>query len=203
MKALIPFILPLVVLIVIGFAFWRWMQNNSTEPSISDTAESIEITQLDDNEKTDLATGTVNDVPSVSMVAPEGAPEEAKSSRAQVRYQIRDNAVSLLVLANLIAKKARATSATSTDSSSQEQTEEASQEEEKSQKKFVVWFKPANKATLTRAFSLEEGKGGLIGSASVGLDALPMEVYITDTETMSDVPTNTWFRAVIPAPSQE
>ncbi len=173
MKALIPFILPLVVLIILGAAFWRWVQNNS-KPEISDNAASVEVMEVDQATTTELARGA-DDVPTVNMVTPDNAPESADDSQARVRYQIEGNTASLLVLASLV-----------------DQTEE-----------YTVWLKPSNSEVLTRAFVLEEGKGGLMGTASVPVSSLPLTVYLTTADTMADVPTNTYFEAVIPAPAAE
>lgn len=173
MKALIPFILPLVVLIILGAAFWRWVQNNS-KPEISDQAASVEVTDVDEATTSELARGAA-DVPTVTMVAPENAPADTTDSQARVRYQISGDTASLLVLASL-ANPAET---------------------------YTVWFKPANSDVLTRAFVLEEGKGGLMGTASVPVSSLPLTVYLTTAESAADVAANTYFQAVVPAPEAE
>lgn len=197
MKALIPFILPLVVLIILGVVFWRWVQNNSNEPAISDSAASVQVMEVDQATTTELARGA-SDVPTVEMTSPEDAPEAADNSSARIRYQIKDNAVSLLVLASLATRVQAARQAAQNEATTAGEVQPTP-----SDPKYIVWFKPAGQETLTRAFELEVGKGGFMGTASVSLDALPMTVYITTAETMADVPANTWFEATIPAPTAE
>lgn len=220
MKALLPFILPLVVLIVLGVVFWQWLQNNSTEPTIDDSAASVQVAEIDQATTTELARGSTADVPSVTMEAPEEAPAEAKDSTATIRYQIKDKTVSLLVLASMayaLSNRVDASSATPMPTAQPADPQPATEVEAtpisaavskiqsalEAGQKFFVWFKPAGKDTLTKAFELEEGKGGLMGSASIPVEALPMDVYITTTQTMADVPTNTWLKATIPAPASE
>lgn len=173
MKALIPFILPLVVLIILGAAFWRWVQNNS-QPAIDPNAASVEVMEVDEASVTELARGAA-DVPTLNMVAPANAPEDAVDAHARIRYQIDGNNASLLLLATV---------------PDQTQT-------------YTAWFKPANSDVLTRAFVLEEGKGGLMGSASVPVSSLPLTVYLTTADNMADVASNTYFEAIIPAPEVE
>lgn len=83
---------------------------------------------------------------------------EAAEAVGNIRYETVDGKVRLSVTANLPELK---------------------------EGQYQVWFKEANKEKAQPAFVLEPGKAGLIGSAAVSQDSLPLEVIVSK-ELLSD-----------------
>ncbi|MBD3250382.1 MAG: hypothetical protein GF381_02330 [Candidatus Pacebacteria bacterium] len=51
---------------------------------------------------------------------------------------------------------------------------------------YQVWFKPEGSEVTRKAFVLDMGKGGLMGSAAVSTDLLPFEVVVTEELSPAD-----------------
>lgn len=95
MKRFLPFIFPLVAVLVIVFLVFRWYRLNTQTPGeISEFGEGVEIENLSQNETREALAG-VGDYQTVDMEATN--PEDM----GQVRYEIKDGKVRFSVMANL------------------------------------------------------------------------------------------------------
>ncbi len=95
MKKLLPFIFPLVAVLVIIFLVFRWYRLNTQTPgTISEFGEGIEIEDLSTTELQDSLSG-VGDYKTVDLIS---ADDE---SVGRVRYEIKDGKIKFSVFAGL------------------------------------------------------------------------------------------------------
>lgn len=177
MKKYTPYIFPLLVLIIVFFLVYRWYSNRNQTAGNNYDAQ-LQAEELNETELSSLL-GGVEDFETVEMQPvptevpteapsetsdsmeepPTSAPEttsaeEDSSRRGNIRFQIVAGKIIFSVLANL------------------KQTVEGSEQ-------YQVWVQPDQAEQPQPVFSLEEGKGGLMGTAGLSIDLLPMDVFVT------------------------
>ncbi len=94
MKKVLPFVFPLVALLIVVFLAYRWYNLNTTRSGqIADNSEGVEIQDLTESERNNIMRG-VGDFKSVEL---KGDPQ----TRGDVRYEIQDGKVVFSVSADL------------------------------------------------------------------------------------------------------
>lgn len=157
MKKFTPYVFPLVALLVVIFLLYRWYDMR-TEQAVKpvEFGEGVEIENLSENELGSVLRGA-NDVTTVDLQNIQ--PEGAEPATGVIRYDVVDNKVLFSVMAEL---------------------------PELEQGAYQVWLKEINGNGSRKAFSLEVGKGGMMGSASVATELLPFEVVVTKEMNVAD-----------------
>lgn len=97
MKKFLPFALPAVALLIVGFLIWRWYSDQTTRPTgeISQFAEGVEIENLSDQASLAPNRG-VTDYKTAELRAEDGA-----TAAGQIRYELVDDRVRFTVMATL------------------------------------------------------------------------------------------------------
>lgn len=178
MKKYTPYILPLIVILVVFVLIYRWydMRTERMTSSLLDEGVVIENLSEDELQKT---LSEASDFATVEMtpVKPEGGSEakdeDEKLSDAVIRYDVSDGKLKFSVIGTF---------------------PESSEE-------YQVFLRDLNDTVTRHAFTLEDRKGGLVGSASVSADVLPVEVIVA--RGGSDKPGEIVLRGTIEAPVQE
>lgn len=178
MKNITPYIFPIVALLVVVFLLYRWydMRTEQVDRPV-EFGEGVEIENLSEAELGSVLRGAEN-VKTVELQAPQANVESAGEAVGSgvIRYDIADNKVRFSVLADLPALEVGA---------------------------YQVWLKEIDGEGIRKAFSLESGKGGMMGSASVASDLLPFEVVVSKETTAGDETMEAVvLRGVIQAPAE-
>lgn len=97
MKKFLPFALPAVALVIVGFLVWRWYSDRTSRPTgeISQFAEGVEIENLSDKAAV-TRTGSVADFKTADL-----KPEPGATAAGQIRYELTDGKVRFTVMATL------------------------------------------------------------------------------------------------------
>ena len=171
MKKYTPYLLPLIVLSVVFFLVFRWY-NTRTERQQADLfGEGVQIENLTDEELQETLSGA-GDLETVQLEQVE--PESAPEvAEGVIRYEIIEDRARFSVVASLPIDADN----------------------------YQVWLRDANGENTRHAFSLAERKGGLIGSASIPVDQLPVEVLVT--RGSSDEMGSVLMRGMLEAPAAE
>lgn len=203
MKAISPYIFPLIVVAIVFFLIYRWYSNQQTPTS--DIGEGITIENLSESELSDVLSGVGDydtielepvepptEVPTGDEAADAAAAERRQRLRrtlaglaAVVRYEIDGDTLRLSV----IGQPEEPTT----------QTETVDQQ----QPDYTVWFKRLDGDEVQRGFALEPGKGGLVGSGSLSASLLPLEVFVTQGTEWQDDMSNVVLKGVIEAKTAE
>lgn len=197
MKRFTPYIFPLVVLLVIFFLVYRWYSLRSQQRAEdAEFGEGIQIENLSEEEAANVVTG-VGDVETAPLEAPvQPDKDEVGLTTGQnlgtIRYEITEDKVLFSVLANLDVAGLTA--------QAEDGTTMGVSPEALADKEYTVYVRSIDGDDLTEAFKLVVGKGGLLGSASISTDLLPVEVIVTDAKTKSEVLDNILLRGVIQSP---
>lgn len=158
MKRFTPYIFPLIVLAIVFFLVYRWYNMRSDRTADSDQyGEGIEIENLSDSESDSILQGA-GDFETTPMERSD-TEEGAVAGAGAIRYEIADGKVRFSVSADLPEPETP----------------------------YNVWVRTVDGDNLTKAFSLELGKGGYMGSAAVGDDLLPLEVIVSKADNKSEV----------------
>ncbi|HEX7018342.1 MAG TPA: hypothetical protein VF209_05560 [Patescibacteria group bacterium] len=100
---------------------------------------------------------------------------EGQTASGRVRYDVQDERVSFSVSADLADLEAGF---------------------------YQVWLKSPDSEAMTKAFTLEMGKGGYTGTGAVSADQLPLEVVVTRELNDDDTPEDVVLRATIEKPAE-
>lgn len=236
MQKWLPYLLPVGVILIGGWFFWRWFSSNTVKPITPELGEGIKIEELSTKSRenilspaadtktiilvapqpstspastpaptvnpspTSLATAIPADSPSLTptpTLVSTPTPDQSKSPfKGAVRFLQENKMLTLMVTMDVL----RSLRAGQSDDQSVFSGDTASPApENQSEKPYVVWLRQPGGKKLTKAFTLEDGKGGLWGSASVDISELPLEVLVTTTEKMSEVDSSTVLKGIIPA----
>lgn len=190
MKKITPYIFPLIVLAIVFFLVYRWYSLRGQQTAENaEFGEGIQIENLSEEEAADVSSG-VGDVETAPLESTEGEDASTSDNTGTIRYEIDGNRVlfsvlatigTLRVLDNVLDTAPDATPVPTPDPNAQ----------------YTVYIRSLDGDNLTRAFSLSSGKGGLLGSASISTDLLPVEVLVTDATSISEVLDNVLLRGVI------
>lgn len=161
MQKIAPFIFPLVAFVIVLLLLFRWYSlQNSRSGQITDEGQVIELNDLLKSQN-----GTPSATPNLGGKQL-GQASDYKTQELQpfhnektgvtadatgnIRYEITNNQVALTVFVQLMQHDSGV---------------------------YQVWWQKGD--TLTKAFVLEPGKGGLMGSATISQDQLPLEVVVS------------------------
>lgn len=152
MKKYTPYLLPLIVLSVVFFLVFRWY-NTRTERQQADLfGEGVQIEDLTDEELMETLSGS-EDLETVQLeqVDVEDEAEAPAVAEGVIRYDIVNDRVRFSVVASLPLDE----------------------------QNYHIWLRDQDGETTRYISSLSERKGGFIGSASLPVDQLPVEVLVT------------------------
>lgn len=161
MKKLSPFLYPLVAVAVIFFLVYRWYATSTQRVPDLGLTEGVQIENLTDEEIVSAMQGT-DDLETVEL-------ESSQNVDGQIRYEVKDNAVSFSVIANL----------------------------PQGDTPYHVWMKSSESETFEKVFSLQPVKGGYIGSASVDTQLLPIEVIVSSSEDSNSLEDTAILKGVL------
>ncbi|GEM_PF-383685 len=154
-----PYLLPLVVLSVVFFLVFRWY-NARTEQLRPDLfGEGVQIENLTDDEllstfdeSSDLETVQLERVtpPATEGETTDSEVPAASIAEGAIRYTVQDDRARFSVIATLPLEA----------------------------QNYHVWIRDLDGETNRYVFTLSEQKGGFLGSASIPVDQLPVEVLV-------------------------
>jgi len=180
MKKYTPYILPLIVIAVVFILVYRWYNMRTERMTSSLLEEGVIIENLSEeelqetlNEAGDFKTIELTPVQSAEADDEDEGSEAESASDAVIRYDITDDRVRFSVIGTF-----------------PESTES-----------YQVFLRDVDGTVTRHAFTLEDRKGGLIGSASVSVEVLPVEVIVA--RGGSDKPGEIVLSGRIDAPDQE
>ncbi len=156
MKKYAPYALFGLVVLMLFWLGWRWYSvRNQAKLSSAQLGEGVSIENLSESEMR-KALGGVGDYETVALqpVSPEvgtSLPGESETTGV-IRYETVGDKLKLGVVVT-------ATQATSTP--------------------LQVWIRKPGGSDVKPLFTLEEGKGGLVGSAQLDAGLLPLEVLVS------------------------
>ena len=188
MKRYLPFVFPAAAVLVVVFLTYRWYSHNTTGVGqISEFAEGVEIEELTDDEQINVNRG-VGDISTVQLqpvmqTSQEGEADSeddtndmTSTASGQVRYETVDGKVRFSIMAAL---------------------------PEPEMGQYQVWLKAVDSDAIRKAFTLEMGKGGYMGSAAISANTLPFEVLVSLESGESTIPSNILLRGVVQAETEE
>lgn len=168
MKRFTPYIFPLIVLAIVFFLVYRWYSMRSKRSADnSDYGEGIQIENLSDTEASSVLRGA-GDFETTPMEKTENSSTEV-TGNGSIRYEIKDGKVRFSVAAAL----------------------------PEPEEPYHVWIRTQDGDNLTKAFDLEMGKGGYMGTAAVNEDLLPLEVIVSEAGDKSDVLNSVILRGIV------
>lgn len=174
MKRFTPYIFPLIVVGIVFFLMYRWYTLRTERSSDnSQYGEGIQIENLSSQDASKMLVGG-KDVTTSPLTLSETAPDEIMG-RGSIRYEVQGEKVVFSVSADLPKKE----------------------------QPYVVWMRSPSGDDLTQAFILTEGKGGLVGSAVVPADKLPLEVIVSTAQTKSEVLKNELMKGMLTKPDEK
>lgn len=204
MKAISPYIFPLIVVAIVFFLIYRWYTNQQTPTS--DIGEGITIENLSESELSDVLNG-VGDFDTIELEPVEPPTSEPTADEAQEgltaeqRQRLRRALIGLLgvVRYEIDGDRLRL----SVIGQPEEPTADT-QMAEQDKPEYTVWFKRLDSGDeVQRGFALEPGKGGLVGSGSLSASLLPLEVFVTQGTEWQDDMSNVVLKGVIEAKTAE
>lgn len=170
MKRYAPYIFPVIVAGVVGLVGYRWYDSQRVETTDL-FSEGVRIENLSVAEREAALTTGAGDYTNVELRPATGLTtlETAPAPTGVVRYEIEEGLVKFGVIAGL----------------------------PESEGPYQVWLREIGGEATRLAFSLEMGKGGYVGSASISADLLPFEVLVTRETQTTPSATDVLFTSVI------
>lgn len=162
MKKYTPYLLPLVVLSVVFFLVFRWYNTRTDQAEPELFGEGVQIENLSEEELQETVSGS-DDLETVELeqVAPEQVPTETdepaeptqpRMAEGVIRYNVQDDRARFSVVATLPMGEMQ---------------------------NYQVWIQDVDGEDSRHVFALTQQKGGFLGSASIPVDQLPLEVLVT------------------------
>lgn len=182
MKALVPYIFPLLVVLIVFFLIFRWYGNRQNLNQ--DIGEGITIENLSESELSDVLKG-VGDYKTVELESVSELQSESSSSdseQTRLSQEVKSNLRKLLgvVKYELDGDRLRLSVVAEPEEVAKESFDSTDQP------KYTVWLKKKDAKDVQRAFELVDTKGGLVGSGSLSVSMLPLEVYVTQGNEWRD-----------------
>ena len=161
MKKFLPFVFPLVALIIVLFLAYRWYNTQTTRTGdISQSGEFAEGQKIDSVSQAQ-AKQMMNTSASDSKTVDLKPIDSNSTDMGQIRYELKDGKIYFTVNAAL---------------------------PEITEGMYQVWLKDLNSDAKRKVFVLEFTKGGYTGSAAISTDALPFEVVVSkETSAQGDM----------------
>lgn len=160
MKKFTPYVFPVIALLIVVFLLFRWYSDRTdTVTKPVEFGEGVEIENLSENELSSVLKGS-SDVATVEMsAAAQESSETPESATGVIRYDIQEDKVLFSVLAQV---------------------------PELDEGMYQVWLKQIDGEGMKKAFTLEMGKGGMMGSAALSTELLPFEVVVSKEMNAND-----------------
>lgn len=167
MKKYTPYIFPLIVVVIVFFLVYRWYTIRTDR----------DPQQADLGEGIQIENLTPEQLQNMSQGSPDletasmepGSPDAEATGIGTIRYEIVDGKVNFSVLANL----------------------------PDSETPYTVWVRSKDGFDLTKAFTLEMGKGGYMGTAALPEDQLPIEVIVSPATSEEGVMGSVILKGII------
>ena len=175
MKKYAPYLLALIVFLIFAVLIYRWYL--STRPTPQITPEGVSIQNLTEEEASDLLKGT-DDYQEVKLEA--GKLAQAGLALGTVRYLFSGDKLNFSVVAQLPAET-----------------------KGNAQTHYYVWVRLLNSNQWHLAGQLKEAKGGLLASAALPKDVLPVEVIVSTTDDKNQAADQVVLKGVIPTPEEK
>ena len=175
MKKYTPYIFPGLVFLLVFFLVFRWFQLRNQTNDL-DFSEGIEIENLSLEEQKSVLSG-VGDYSTVSL-DPKETEENSDAMTEEpvggvVRYAIEDGKVRFSVIVNAVDAQ------------------------------YSVWLRDPDTEELSKAFDLVPGKGGLVGSAALSTELLPVEVVVSTSADKAQAVESAVLRGMIKPMAEE
>lgn len=171
MKKFLPFIFPAAALMVVTFLAFRWYQENTRlTGQMTEFAQGVEIEELTEAERSSVLRG-VGDFTTVELERP-SLDESLPAVAGQIRYDLFEDKVRFSVVATLPEPEGGF---------------------------YQVWLKDLDSEAVRRAFILELGKSGYMGSAAIASETLPFEVIVSEETGEVSAPSQVLLKGVIEA----
>lgn len=169
LKKYTPYIFPLLVFLLVFFLIFRWFQLRSERANNElNFSEGIQIENLsEDQQRTMLQAAGDYDTVNLSPEASDDAMVK-QDVTGVIRYEVTDGKVLFSVIVTAM------------------QTDE-----------YHVWLHDTDTNELSPAFDLVAGKGGLVGTAAINSDLLPVEVVVSTSSDKTKVLDNVVLRGIL------
>ena len=156
MKKYTPYIFPLLVFLLVFFLIFRWFQLRSQRANNElNFSEGIQIENLSEDEQRSILQGAGDyDTVELSPAATGEADAQEAITQPKVSGVIRHETIDGKIPFTVIV------------TGSEEVV-------------YNVWLRDPDTNELSPAFDLVAGKGGLVGTAAIGVDLLPVEVIVS------------------------
>lgn len=169
LKKYTPYIFPLLVFLLVFFLIFRWFQlRNERANNELNFSEGIQIENLSEDQQRSMLQAA-GDYDTVKL-APAGADDAMVKQDATgvIRYEVMGDKVLFSVIVTAM------------------ETAE-----------YHVWLHDADTNELSPAFDLVVGKGGLVGTAAINTDLLPVEVVVSTSSDKTKVLDNVVLRGML------
>lgn len=171
-KKYTPYVFPLLVFLLVFFLVFRWFQLRSQRANNElNFSEGIQIENLSEDEQRSMLQGAGDfDTVELSQETSEDSDDAMMQSKATgvIRYEMVDGKVRFSVIVTAMG------------------TDE-----------YHVWLHDTDTNELSPAFDLVEGKGGLVGTAAISTDLLPVEVVVSTSSDKSTALENVVLRGML------
>ncbi|NCN82690.1 MAG: hypothetical protein GW947_01870 [Candidatus Pacebacteria bacterium] len=169
LKKYTPYIFPLLVFLLVFFLIFRWFQLRSERANNElNFSEGIQIENLsEDQQRTMLQAAGDYDTVNLSPEASDDVMVK-QDVTGVIRYEVTDGKVLFSVIVTAM------------------QTDE-----------YHVWLHDTDTNELSPAFDLVAGKGGLVGTAAINSDLLPVEVVVSTSSDKTKVLDNVVLRGIL------
>ncbi len=158
MKKLYPYIFPAIALAFLVFLTYRWYAlRTQRDGLVTPFEEGVIVENLSTDDAQKILKG-MGDLKTVELTSEKS--DTKTPVIGQVRYEVKNSKVNFSVQADLPKLKTGS---------------------------YQVWLKEVGTEAKKKAFVLEFGKGGYMGTASVAESSLPFEVVVTNQSADSAV----------------
>ncbi len=174
MRKYAPYLLVLIIALAFAILLYRWYLSTKPTPQIS--PEGVSVEELTEEETSDLLKG-VNDYEEIKMDL--GKLAKTGLALGTIRYVLSGDKLNFSVITQLPEKT-----------------------EDQNQHNYYVWVRLLNSNQWHLVSELKEAKGGLLASAALPKDVLPIEVVVSTTNDKNQVTDKIVLKGVISAPEE-
>ncbi|MDA1079095.1 MAG: hypothetical protein O2840_00160 [bacterium] len=172
-KKYTPYVFPLLVFLLVFFLVFRWFQlRNQRANNELNFSEGIQIENLSEDEQRSMLQGA-GDFDTVELAQEnaaegDGAAMEKPEATGLIRYEVVDNKLRFSVIVTAMGNE-----------------------------EYHAWLHDTDTNELSHAFDLVAGKGGLVGTAAISTDLLPVEVVVSTSADKATVLENVVLRGML------
>ncbi len=173
LKKYTPYAFPLLVFLLVFFLVFRWFQLRSERANNElNFSEGIQIENLSEDEQRSMLQGAGDfDTVELSQETSDDSDEAMMQPEATgvIRYEMVDGKVRFSVIVTAMG----------------------------ADDEYHVWLHDTDTNELSPALDLVEGKGGLVGTAAISTDLLPVEVVVSTSSDKTTVLENVVLRGML------